>query len=71
MDQFGIKTNLIWIFQVSRIYFIVKTNFYIYFSIFILLWTGRQISESARALAQMLLKLRTPQTGLRVYIHKG
>jgi hypothetical protein len=29
--------------------FYIKNNLYIYFSIFILLWTGRQISESVGA----------------------
>jgi hypothetical protein len=58
MDQFGAKINFLCILQVSRIVFVLKTNFYNYFSVFIILSTGLQFSESARTLAQMLLRLR-------------
>jgi hypothetical protein len=62
MDQFRAQMNLIWIIQVSRIIFVLKTHFYIVFLNFIDLWIGRQILESAGALAQMLLWLReTPE----------
>jgi hypothetical protein len=70
MDQFGLKMNFLCILQVSRIVFVLKTNFYNYFSAFIILWTGRRISESARALAQMLLRLRILQIGLLVVFPK-
>ena len=70
MDQFGLKMNFLCILQVSRIVFVLKINFYNYFSAFIILWTGRRISESARALAQMLLRLRIMQKGLRVVFPK-
>jgi hypothetical protein len=70
MDQFGLKMKFLCILQVSRIVFVLKTNFYNYFSAFIILWTGRRISESARALAQMLLRLRILQIGLLVVFPK-
>jgi hypothetical protein len=50
MDQFEIKMNEIWIFQVSRIYFVLKTNYYVYFSVFIILWTRRIKTEKSRGL---------------------
>jgi hypothetical protein len=43
MDELGAKMNLIWISQVSRFVFVLKTNFYNYFSIFDLLGTCFQM----------------------------
>jgi hypothetical protein len=44
--------NFLCILQVSRFVFLLKTNFYNYFSVFIILWTGRQFSESPGASAE-------------------
>ena len=52
MAQFGVKMNFLCILQVSRFVFVLKMNFYKYFSVFKHLWTGRQNLKSARALAQ-------------------
>jgi hypothetical protein len=52
MAQFGARMNFIWNKQVSRIVFVLKTKFYNHFSVFIILWTGRQFLESPGALAQ-------------------
>jgi hypothetical protein len=41
--------NFLWNKQVSRIVFILKTKFYNHFSVFIILWTGRQFLESPGA----------------------
>jgi hypothetical protein len=43
--------NFLCILQVSRIVFVLKTNFYNQFSVFNYLWTGRQFLESPGALA--------------------
>jgi hypothetical protein len=45
MTQFGAKMNFLWNKQVSRIVFVLKTNFYNYFYVFNLLWTGPRIPE--------------------------
>jgi hypothetical protein len=52
MNQFGAKMNLIWIMQVSGIIFVLKTNFYNFFSISYISWIARQFPRSAGALAQ-------------------
>jgi hypothetical protein len=49
MTQFGAKMNYIWISQVSRVVFVLKTNFYNYLSIFNLLWTGLRIPVKSGA----------------------
>jgi hypothetical protein len=41
--------NFLWNKQVSRIVFVLKTKFYNHFSVFIILWTGRQLLESPGA----------------------
>jgi hypothetical protein len=46
MDQFGLKMNFLFILQVSRIVFVLKTKFYNYFSIFNPLWTGHQLQQT-------------------------
>jgi hypothetical protein len=51
MAQFGAKMNFLCILQVSRIVFVLKTKFYNHFSVFIILWTGRQFLESPGVLA--------------------
>jgi hypothetical protein len=50
MTQIEAKMDLIWFIQVSEFIFVLKINFCNYFSIFILLWAGRQILESAGAI---------------------
>jgi hypothetical protein len=49
MVQFGVKMNFLCILQVSRFVFVLKMNFYNYFSVFKHLWTRRQLSESPGA----------------------
>jgi hypothetical protein len=49
MVQFGAKMNFLCILQVSRFVFVLKTNFYNYFSVFNLLWTGPHFPESVGA----------------------
>jgi hypothetical protein len=53
MDRFGLKMNFLCILQVSRFVFVLKTNFYNYFSVFNHLWTGPRFPEKSGALAQM------------------
>ena len=50
MDRFGLKMNFLCILQVSRFVFVLKTNFYNYFSVFNHLWTGRIKTEKSRGL---------------------
>jgi hypothetical protein len=52
MVQFGVKMNFLCILQVSRFVFVLKMNFYNYFSVFKHLWTRRQLSESPGASAE-------------------
>jgi hypothetical protein len=52
MVQFGAKMNFLCILQVSRIVFVLKTNFYNYFSVFNLLWTGPRFLEKSGASAE-------------------
>jgi hypothetical protein len=40
MAKFGVKMNFLCILQVSRFVFVLKMNFYKYFSVFKHLWTG-------------------------------
>jgi hypothetical protein len=47
MVQFGVKMNFLCILQVSRFVFVLKINFYNYFSVFKHLWTGPQLIGSA------------------------
>jgi hypothetical protein len=47
MDQYGLKMNFLCILQVSRIVFVLKTNFYNYFSIFNPFWTGPRFLVNA------------------------
>jgi hypothetical protein len=65
--------NLIWISQVPRIVFVLKTNFYNYFSIFNPFWTEPRFLVSTGALAQVnprhrLLLIRTAGY---FYINRG
>jgi hypothetical protein len=62
MDQFGLKMNFICILQVSRFVFVLKTNFYNYFSVFNLLWTGPQFLENSRVSAQDSLDIVNSNT---------
>ena len=55
MAQFGVKMNFLCILQVSRFVFVLKMNFYKYFSVFKHLWTGPRILESAGVSAQEIL----------------
>jgi hypothetical protein len=50
--------NFLWNKQVSRIVFVLKTKFYNHFSVFIILWTGRQLLRSAGATVRIFLRLR-------------
>jgi hypothetical protein len=47
MVQFGVKMNFLCILQLSRFVFVLKMNFYNYFSVFNLLWTEPHFSESS------------------------
>jgi hypothetical protein len=70
MVQFGAKMNFTCILQVSRIVFVLKTNFYNYFSVFNLLWTGPQFLESAGVTVKKSPRLREQLDGLRVLFPK-
>jgi hypothetical protein len=48
MAKFGVKMNFLCILQVSRFVFVLKMNFYNYFSVFKHLWTGASISGKSR-----------------------
>jgi hypothetical protein len=43
------KKDLIWIFWVSGFIYVVKSIYYIIFTIFLVHWTGRQIPERSGA----------------------
>jgi hypothetical protein len=47
MAQFGVKMNFLCILRVSRIVFVLKTNFYNQFSVFNYLWTGSHFLEKS------------------------
>jgi hypothetical protein len=68
MDQFGLKMNFLCILQVSRIVFALKTNFYNYFSVFSILWTGRRFSERPGALVLKVIRQRVQGYGPRVIL---
>jgi hypothetical protein len=44
--------NFLFILQVSRFVFVLKTNFYNYFSVFNLLWTGPRFLENSGVTGQ-------------------
>jgi hypothetical protein len=66
MVQFGAKMNFLCILQVSRIVFVLKTNFHNYFTVFNLLWTGRTISEKDRGYSTNI-----PETQRTVTVNRG
>jgi hypothetical protein len=70
MTQFGAKMNFLCILQVSRFVFVLKMNFYNYFSVFNLLWTGPQFLESAGVTVKKSPRLREQLVGLRVLFPK-
>jgi hypothetical protein len=49
MDRFGLKIIFLCILQVSRFVFVLKTNFYSYFSVFNHHWTGPRFPEKSGA----------------------
>ena len=63
--------NFLCILQVSRIVFVLKTKFYNHFSVFIILWTGRQFLGNAGVTLQTFLRLRTLFVVLRVDSRKA
>jgi hypothetical protein len=67
MVQFGAKMNFLCILQVSRIVFVLKTNFHNYFTVFNLLWTRPQFLVSKRVSAQANQDSENSSTGRRVY----
>jgi hypothetical protein len=66
MVQFGPKMEFLWILQVSRFVFVLKTNFYYYFSVFNLLWTGPRFLLTSRVSAQDNPDSGNSSTGRRV-----
>jgi hypothetical protein len=60
MDRFGLKMNFLCILQVYRFVFVLKTNFYNYFSVFNLLWTGPRFPEKSGVIPQKSLDSVTP-----------
>jgi hypothetical protein len=58
--------NFLCILQVSRFVFVLKTNFYNYFSIFNHLWTGHQFSERPGISGLKILRHRAQGDGPRV-----
>jgi hypothetical protein len=50
MEWFGLKMDFLCILQVSRFVFVLKTNFHNYFTVFNLLWTGRQFLDRSGGL---------------------
>jgi hypothetical protein len=46
MDRFGLKMNFLYILQVSRFVFVLKTNFYNYFSVLIISGLGLDFPKS-------------------------
>jgi hypothetical protein len=57
MDQFGLNLKFLGIIQVSSIVFVLKIIFYNQFSIFIVLWTWRNIIGKYRG-----VNTKSPQT---------
>jgi hypothetical protein len=62
--------NFLCILQVSRIVFVLKMNFYNYFSVFNLLWTGPRFPEKSGAISEEFLRLRILYRGRWVYSAK-
>jgi hypothetical protein len=58
--------NFLFILQVSRFVFVLKTNFYNYFYVFNLLWTGHQFSERLGASALRKQRHMVQRYGPRV-----
>jgi hypothetical protein len=58
--------NFLCILQVSRIVFVLKTNFHNYFTVFNLLWTRPQFLVSKRVSAQANQDSENSSTGRRV-----
>jgi hypothetical protein len=58
MVPFGAKMNFLCILQVSRFVFVLKTNFYNYFSVFNHLWTGPRFLEKSGGSGVSLPRLR-------------
>jgi hypothetical protein len=58
MVPFGAKMNFLCILQVSRFVFVLKTNFYNYFSIFNHLWTGPRFPKKSGFTEKEFLRLR-------------
>ena len=68
MAQFGVKMNFLCILQVSRFVFVLKMNFYKYFSVFKHLWTGPHFSEKSGASTQKYSDSELPaQDGGLIY----
>jgi hypothetical protein len=63
--------NFLCILQVSRIVFVLKTKFYNHFSVFIILWTGRQFLGNSGVTVQTLLRLRTLPRWTAGYLRKS
>jgi hypothetical protein len=55
-----LNLELIWISQVSGIIFVLKINFYNYFSIFSISWIAQQIKKSSGSDLQKFPRLRLP-----------
>jgi hypothetical protein len=66
MAKFGVKMNFLCILQVSRFVFVLKMNFYNYFSVFKHLWTGPHFTERSGALAQVSTDTEGCNIGRRV-----
>jgi hypothetical protein len=66
MTQFGAKMTFLWNKQVYRIVFVLKTNFYNYFYVFNLLWTGPQNPERSGGYANKILGSVNSVCGRRV-----
>jgi hypothetical protein len=58
MVQFEAKMNFLCILQVYRFVFVLKTNFYNYFSVFKHLWTGHMKTGKSRGLCETIPRLR-------------
>jgi hypothetical protein len=68
MDRFELKVNFLCILQVSRFVFVLKTNFYNYFSVFNHLWTGPRFPEKSGVIPQKSLdSVNTTQDGGLIY----
>jgi hypothetical protein len=63
--------NFLFILQVSRFVFLLKTIFYNYFSVFILLWTGPHFLERSRGCSHKILDSVNNVCGRRVLYRKN